>query len=116
MGANKQRSLRGPSWERGVVYISTSRDHGSAQAARGKSHHHAVICSLKEVAHVVDDPCDMRRRKRSTSESTIPKRASAAAASLQGRLRANSRTGGGGGTARNTGARKRNLSITFTQN
>jgi hypothetical protein len=37
----------------------------------------------------------------STSESTIPERASAAAASLQGRLRANNRRGGGGGTARN---------------
>jgi hypothetical protein len=37
----------------------------------------------------------------STSGSTIPERASAAAASLQGRLKANNRRGGGGGTARN---------------
>jgi hypothetical protein len=34
----------------------------------------------------------------------------------QGRLRANNRRGGGGGKARNTGVRKRNLSITITRN
>jgi hypothetical protein len=37
------------------------------------------------------------------------------AASLQGRLRANIRRGGGGGKARNTRAWERNLSITITQ-
>jgi hypothetical protein len=46
------------------------------------------------------------RRRRSKSELTIPERASAAAASLQGRLRANHRRGGGGGKARNTRRRR----------
>jgi hypothetical protein len=49
-------------------------------------------------------------------ELTIPERVSAAAASLQGRLRANKRRGGGGGKAGNTGVRERNLSITITRN
>jgi hypothetical protein len=53
-----------------------------------------------------------RRRRRSKSELTIPKRASAD--SLKGRLRANNWRGGGGGEARNTGVRERNLSITIT--
>jgi hypothetical protein len=45
----------------------------------------------------------------------MPERASAAAASLQGRLRARIRRGGGGGKARNTGAWERNLSITIPE-
>jgi hypothetical protein len=36
--------------------------------------------------------------------------------SLQGRLRAKNRRGGGGGKARNTGAQERNHSIAITQN
>jgi hypothetical protein len=44
-----------------------------------------------------------RRRRRSKSVLTIPERASAAAASLRGRLRANNRRGVGGGDARSTG-------------
>jgi hypothetical protein len=55
-------------------------------------------------------------RKKKQSVQTIPKRASAAAASLQGRLRANNRRGIGGGKARNTGAQKRKPSITITRN
>jgi hypothetical protein len=55
-------------------------------------------------------------RRRSKLELTILERALAAAASLQGRLRANNWRGGGGRKARNTGARKRNLSITITRN
>jgi hypothetical protein len=53
------------------------------------------------------------RRRRSKLELTIPERASAAAASLQGRLRENNRRGGGGRKARNTRSRERNLSITI---
>jgi hypothetical protein len=52
-------------------------------------------------------------RRRNKSELTIPKRASAATASLQGWLRANNRRGGEGGKARNPGAHKRKLSITI---
>jgi hypothetical protein len=52
-----------------------------------------------------------RRSRRSKSELTIPKRASATATSLQGRLRVSKRRGGGGGKARNIGVRERNLSI-----
>jgi hypothetical protein len=44
-----------------------------------------------------------RRRRRSKSVLTIPERASAAAASLRGRLRAKNRRGVGGGDARSTG-------------
>jgi hypothetical protein len=51
-----------------------------------------------------------RRRRRCKSEVTIPKRASATAASLQGRLRATIEGEGGGEKASNTGARERNLS------
>jgi hypothetical protein len=43
-----------------------------------------------------------RRRRRSKSKLTIPERASAASASLEGRLKENNRRGGGGGKARNT--------------
>jgi hypothetical protein len=46
------------------------------------------------------------------SMARVPQRTSAA--SLQGRLRANKRRGGG--KVRNTRARERNLSITITQN
>jgi hypothetical protein len=46
---------------------------------------------------------EIGRRRRSKSELSIPKRASATATSLQGRLRANTRRGGGGVKARNTG-------------
>jgi hypothetical protein len=45
----------------------------------------------------------------------MQERASAAVASLQGKLRLINRGGGGGGQARKTGARERNLSITITQ-
>jgi hypothetical protein len=55
-------------------------------------------------------------RRQSKSELTIPERASAAATSTQGRLRAINRRGGEGGKARNTRARERNLSITITRN
>jgi hypothetical protein len=55
-------------------------------------------------------------RRRSELEVTIPKRASATAASLLGRSRANNRRGGGGGKARNTGVRERNLSVTIARN
>jgi hypothetical protein len=51
-------------------------------------------------------------RIRSKTELIVPERASAAVTSLQGRLRANNRRGGGKG--RNTGALERNLSITIT--
>jgi hypothetical protein len=47
---------------------------------------------------------------------TIPEMASAAAASLCGKLRANNRGGGGGGKARNAGAWERNRGITITRN
>jgi hypothetical protein len=55
-------------------------------------------------------------RRRSKSEFTIPERASAVAGSLQGscRLRVNNRRGGG--KARNTGVRERNLSINIARN
>jgi hypothetical protein len=45
----------------------------------------------------------------------VPEKASAAAASLQCRLRANNRRGRGGGNARNTLVWERNLSITITR-
>jgi hypothetical protein len=52
------------------------------------------------------------RIRRCKSDLTIPKRASALAASLRVRLIANNRKGGGGGKARNTGARNKHLIIT----
>jgi hypothetical protein len=67
-------------------------------------------------AHTLLDPHHRVQRRRSKSEITIPNRASATDASLQGTLRANKRRGGGEAKARNTAARERNLIITITQN
>jgi hypothetical protein len=58
---------------------------------------------------------DQKRRRKSKAELTIPKRASTTAGSLHGKFRASNRRGEGGGKARNTGARERNLSIAITQ-
>jgi hypothetical protein len=63
---------------------------GEPLGLKGRAHF------MKRYSHMVSKrfgELRARRRRRSKSESTIPKRASATAASLQGRLRANNRRG-----------------------
>jgi hypothetical protein len=77
---------------------------------------HTIVAALVEFTGIFLRLARLLGGRRSKSELTTAKRASATAASLQGRLRANKRRGGGGGKARNTYAQERNFSITITQN
>jgi hypothetical protein len=74
-----------------------------------------IATALREANKERSDRGGKAGRRRSKLVLTIPERASAAAASLQGRLRATNRRGGGGGEARNTGAKERNCSFTIAQ-